>query len=209
MATIYSLETDLAAANERADRAEREVLKLRHTLEQRDMVLATVKGDVDLAFDNTADGNARAYARDRIRAALDGCALMVVSAGTYAKAQARTEKAEADVVKMWEWRARAENAERDLALARVTCDLVDALRADNERLRGQNHAMACVVATGGNVTLSPKEYANLQAAIGERFGLMPRCESTRAVGANLDQTERCAGTKGHRGVCFGGVPPCP
>jgi hypothetical protein len=93
--------------------------------------------------------------------------------------------------------------------AETARSLNDALRADNERLRGQNHAMACVVATGGNVTLSPKEYANLQAAIGERFGLVARCESERQTGAMLDRVERCAGAKGHRSACFGGVPPCP
>jgi hypothetical protein len=39
--------------------------------------------------------------------------------------------------------------------------------------------------------------------------MVPRCRSTRCVGATLEEVERCAGAAGHRSVCFGGVPPPP
>ena len=146
MATIYSLETDLAAETKRADDAEVEVRRGLLALEQRDMVLATVKGDVDLAFDDTADGNARAYARERIRAALNGCALMAVSVVEHQRIVMMTadsaQKHAFDLANQRDAsRTRLGEVERQ-SLRRLQQiesleQDVDALRADNERLRDE------------------------------------------------------------------------
>lgn len=36
---------------------------------------------------------------------------------------------------------------------------------------------------------------------------VPRCTSTRALMNEAGEVERCPGALGHRGACFGGVPP--
>ncbi len=103
---LRRVEEDRDAAHARAQKAE-------HALAQRDMVLATVKECWPRAFDHTdafkadRDSRDRAIAQERVCAALDGCVLMVVSAGTYAQREkerdaaiARAEKAEADAFRV-------------------------------------------------------------------------------------------------------------
>jgi len=86
--------------------------------------------------DPTMDGNRAANARQRIRDAVAGHVVHVVSAETYAAAQERAEKAE-----MTEQAARrdVDNALTDLIMmkskAREAMEAIAALTADNAALR--------------------------------------------------------------------------
>lgn len=87
--------------------------KAEHALADRDMVLATVK-EVFPQVADLDDCDERDLAIGRMRTALDGCTLMVVSAGTYAQREKERDAAHAEVAALKAKLAKAEASLREV-----------------------------------------------------------------------------------------------